>query len=210
MKKFKIFWDFTQEEAWLDEMAQNGHILKNYSSLGFYSFTDGESQTLHYKIDYKIFQSKADYSSYLALFEDAGWQHICGRKSSGSQYFLPATAEAGTEIFSDAASANMRYKTLYEQCLASVAIWVALYIVVFLVNGFTFNNTLFLTPGLWEMTGAEFWSAFFFELPWAILRLVGLLFWPAVAIAYGYWAGKAKKAYDSRNPNPNQNKEEGA
>jgi hypothetical protein len=50
-----------------------------------------------------------------------------------------------------------------------------------------------LTPGLWERTGKPFWSAFFFELPFALFRVVPLILLAVVAVFYCYWGAKAKK-----------------
>ena len=43
-------------------MAKKGHILKSYSVFGIYTFTDGLSQDLNYKIDYKLFKKKSKNS----------------------------------------------------------------------------------------------------------------------------------------------------
>ena len=112
MKKFKIFWNFQEEEKWLADMARKGHILKSYSAFGIYTFVKEVPQELNYKIDYKMFQKKADYISYLTLFEDAGWKHVWGSRYSGNHYFLPENGETDTEIFSDDESAYKRYQTL--------------------------------------------------------------------------------------------------
>lgn len=195
-RKFKIFWNFAQEEAWLAAMAAEGHHLKSYSILGMYTFAEGAPRQSQYKIDYKIFWSEADFNSYQALFEDAGWQHVWGTSTSGNQYFLPKTPQAGTEIFSDAASANQRYRSLFRCSVATVAATLLYTIALLFANDFDLSGPIFLTPGLWEKTGAAFWRAFFFELPFAAMR-VGI--WVAllvIGIAYTYWAVKAKQEYD--------------
>ncbi|MFA9466634.1 MAG: DUF2812 domain-containing protein [Velocimicrobium sp.] len=197
MKKFKIFWNFKEEENWLADMARNGHILRSYSTLGIYTFADETPQNLSYKIDYKLFIKKSDYISYLALFEDAGWQHIWGTKHSGSHYFLSKNKQSGTEIFSDAESANKRYKTLFQICIANLVAWAVYCTALLYVNDFNFPNLVFLTPGLWDKVGVAFWKSFLFELPFAVGR-VGLWFILLVmGISYGYWAIKAKKEYDA-------------
>lgn len=198
MKKFKIFWNFEQEEKWLTNMAKSGYILRSYSAFGIYTFADSIPQNLNYKIDYKQFVKKTDYISYLSLFEDAGWQHIWGTKNSGSHYFLPQNERAGTEIFSDAESANTRYKTLFQICQTNLAVWAACFAATLSANNFSFRNMIFLTPGLWNKVGAEFWKAFFFELPFAVGRVGAWVVLLAMGILYGYWAIKAKKEYDCR------------
>lgn len=195
MKKFKIFWNMAEEEKWLNEMAAKGHILKKYSAFGVYTFVDGTPQALNYKVDYKLFKRKADYQSYLALFEDAGWEHVYGTKGGGSHYFLPKVPEAGTEIFSDTESAAARYKVLYQICCCNAFIFIACIMMLWMNNGFNLSAFGFLTPGLWEKTGADFWKSFFFELPFVVLRVGCLLWFVVTGVMYGYWGSKAKQEY---------------
>jgi len=196
MKKFKILRDFDQEEKYLNGMAEQGYIFKKHSILGFYHFEPGQPQNLSYKIDYRIFKDRKDYENYIALFEDAGWKHVYGTKNSGNQYFLPISKKAGTDIFSDRISAAGRYKTLYSICLVNVVCFVCYLSVVLLSSHGGISKIAFLTPGLWERTGKDFWSAFFFELPFVLFRIVPLIFLAVVAAFHGYWALKAKKIYE--------------
>ncbi len=196
MRKMKVFLDFNEEEKYLNDMARKGHLLKKYSVFGIYHFAEGEPQELTYKIDYKIFRNNADFQDYKALFEDAGWIHVYGTKQSGNQYFLPMNKSADGEIFSSRESAAFRYKTLYNLCSINVAVAAMCIIAVFSVNGFKLSSFGFLTPGLWEMTGASFWRAFFFEVPFVMFRLLGPIALVGMGILYGYWGSKAKKTYD--------------
>lgn len=196
MKKMKVFYNFREEEKWLSDMAKNGHILKSYSAFGIYTFADDNPQLLKYKVDYKVFHKKSDYISYLTLFEDAGWHHVWGTKNSGSHYFVPKNGQADTEIFSDAESANKRYKTLFEVCAVTLSLWAVLFMTTMYTYDFSFSNFGFLTPGLWDKAGVEFWKSFLFELPFVIGRVGFFLVFLAMGILYGYWAIKAKKEYD--------------
>ena len=63
--------------------------LKKYSAFGRYHFIDEAPQDLNYRVDYRFFKNQKDLDNYIALFEDAGWQHVWGTTSSGGQYFLP-------------------------------------------------------------------------------------------------------------------------
>ncbi|NLY18732.1 MAG: DUF2812 domain-containing protein [Clostridiaceae bacterium] len=195
MMKFKIFWDFDEEEKYLNGMAAQGYIFKKYSIFGFYHFEPGKPQNPNYRIDYRTFRDRKEYDNYIALFEDAGWKHVWGTKNSGNQYFLPMSEKAGTDIFSDRISAAARYKTLYSICLAHVACFICYLSVVLLCSGGNLSGIAFLTPDLWERTGKDFWSAFFFELPFALFRVVPLIFLAVVAIFYCYWGTKARKIY---------------
>lgn len=195
MKKFKIFWDFAAEEKYLNQMAKEGYLLKKYTSFGFYHFEDDAPQDLNYKIDYRIFKTKQEFDSYMNLFEDAGWKHVYGTRTSANQYFLPMTDEAGTDIFSDKASAAQRYKTLSKFCTINLILAVCYLTAVLYSTGGNLADLGFLTPGLWDRTGTHFWFGFFFELPFVVLRILPLVIFVALAVVYGYWAIKAKKAY---------------
>jgi len=50
MKKFKMFWNFDEEEKYLKDMARQGYILK-VLHIWFLSFESGKPQNLNYKID---------------------------------------------------------------------------------------------------------------------------------------------------------------
>lgn len=206
MKKFKAFYNFQEEENWLSDMAKSGHILKNCSALGIYTFADEKPQPLKYKIDYKVFTRKSDYISYLTLFEDAGWQHVWGTKNSGCHYFLPKDGQSDKEIFSDAESANGRYKTLFQICVTNLSLWAVYCTILMYINDFSFSNFTFLTPGLWDKVGAEFWKSFLFELPFVIGRVGLALILLAMGILYGYWAMRAKKEHDSLAKEKENNK----
>jgi hypothetical protein len=195
MKKFKIFWNFDEEEKYLNGMAAQGYILKKYSIFGFYHFENGKPQNLNYKIDYRTFKNKEEYDNYITLFEDAGWKHVYGTKISGNQYFLPMNEKAGTDIFSDRVSAAARYKTLYNICIANVICFFSYLFVLLVTTEGDLSKIGFLTPGLWERTGKAFWSAFFFELPFVILRIVPPVFMAIIAVFYCYWGFKAKRFY---------------
>ncbi len=42
------------------------------------------------------------------------------------------------------------------------------------IQAFLNPKLLYQTPGLWEKTAADFWRAFLFETPFAVLRGLGL------------------------------------
>lgn len=195
MKKFKIFCDFDEEEHWLTEMGKQGHFLKSYSCFGYYTFFESTPQSLNYKVDYKLFRKTKDYASYLALFDDAGWQHICGTQAGGSHYFIPKNTQAGTEIFSDTASANGRYKSLLKICISFFVVWMIYCLSILNIYDFDFQHLVFMTPGLWKMSGLTFLRSFLIELPFAIVRVGALAYLLGTAIYYGYWTVKAYRSY---------------
>ena len=196
MKKFKIFVDMDKEEKYLNDKAKNGFMLKNYSSFGVYTFMKAEPEDLNYRIDYRMFKSEMEFEQYKTLFQDAGWVHVSGTKYSGSQYFLPKSTNMDLcDIFSDVESKCARYKRLKKQSLSSFMIMLTYLIVIFSVYGFKLSNFGYLTPGLWEKNGSNFWSAFIFETPFVILRIVPCIFFMMCTIMYGYGSFKAKILY---------------
>ena len=174
MQKFKLFLRFDREEKWLEHMAKQGWMLFGKSL--FYDFrpvTPGEKTI---RIDYREFKSAKDFSDYCALFEDSGWQHIAGTKSSGAQYFLKIKDDSTEDIFSDVLSRAGRYKRL-SGAWFSTAVLFAPFLTVSKINAGTLfaPREWYLTPGLWELEGFSFWRAFLFETPFALMRGVSWL-----------------------------------
>lgn len=195
MRKFKVFADFNEEEAYLNEMARNGYFLQKHSALGFYHFTEGTPEELHYHVDCRKFKTQADFEDYKALFEDAGWRHVYGTKNSLNQYFLPKDSNSADDIFSTKDSAALRYMHLNKICYANFSVAIAYLIVLLMIYDFNLANIGFLTQGLWEMTGKLFWLAFFFELPFVLLRTAPVVLSLVMGIAYAVWGSKAKRIY---------------
>jgi len=196
MKKFRLFVDMDKEEQYLNRMAKNGCRLTKYSSLGVYTFVPAEPADLHYKIDYRVFKRKSEFEQYVTLFEDAGWEHVCGTRYSGGQFFLPGTGNRQTpEIFSDTRSRADRYKRFFDQSLYGFMCMLIYVVAVFGGSGFKFPGFAYLTPGLWEKKGLAFWWAFLFETPFVLLRFVPLVIFFILTVLYGYFAFKAQKLY---------------
>jgi hypothetical protein len=201
MKKIKIIVDFEKEEQYLNEMAKQGYLLEKSNSLGIYTFKRAEPQDLSYKVDFRTFSSKSQFEDYLALFHDAGWDHVCGTRSSGSQYFLPRSGKEQTDdIFSDTESKAGRYKRLVVQCSAmsvgAFAYFTILQGAMAGSGGQLWNpSTWYYTQGLWDMQGSLFWVAFLFETPFVLLRVAPLIIFLLSGIIYGYQATKARDLY---------------
>lgn len=195
MKQYRIFADLEKEEQYLNEMASKGYIFKKCVGFVVYHFEKTEPIELNYMIDYRIFSKKCDFESYVSLFEDAGYKHVFGTRNTGGQYFLPKGEEQG-EIFSDRESKAKRHIRLSRSFFASVVVTISYTLGVMVTYKFKISNTLFLTPGLWEREGAEFWRAFLFELPFVILRVMPILLMVALCGFFAFWSIRAKKAYN--------------
>ena len=194
MKKFKPFLNYEKEERWLADMASQGYHLKE---VGFgYSFESAPPEQVVIKIDYRRFKKEQDFLDYLALFEDSGWQHISGTKNIGFQYFKKTNSDSTEDIFSDTTSRAGRYKRLSDRSLA--LFFPFLFISSMLgdkVFGFLNPKTLYLTPGLWEMSGSEFWKHFWFETPFALMRGLPPLIMALCAILFAIFYMAADRLY---------------
>lgn len=184
MKKFKIFFRFENEEKWLEDMASQGWRLFRKSF--FYHFKKAAPENKTIRIDYREFNSAKDFLDYKTLFEDSGWEHIAGTKSSGTQYFLRKNDDGADDIFSDTLSRAGRYKRLANAWLTCTICFIPL-LISLETRGWIELSTIFtpkkwyLTPGLWELEGISFWWAFLFETPFALMRGLGWLL-PIIAI----------------------------
>lgn len=181
MKKTKFFLDFDKEEAWLNQMAAEGHLLTKKRLR--YTFSPIEPGTAVVRVDYRQSMKHADFYDYVGLFADAGWQHLTGSRQGGPQYFASRTDDADADIFSDRVSKTQRYRRS-----------IAAHGAVLLLFG-VFSMTLwpleivsgsprewYLTPGLWDMQGLEFAGAFAFETIFVIGRVGIPLATPLIAL----------------------------
>lgn len=199
MKKMKFFTNFDHEEQWLNEMARKGHVLVGKSMT--YEFAASHPEEANYRIDYRSFKSRQDFEDYKALFEDSGWMHVAGTKSSGTQYFRQIGTAGNGDIFSDVDSKAARYKRISEMWLQLACCFIPLFAVlistdVIDVTAFVQPKLLYYTPGLWDMSGGAFWRAFLFETPFAFFRGFIWLVIPAMILVYAIFAYKAKKQYE--------------
>lgn len=184
MKKFKIFLQFDKEEKWLEHMANQGWLLSRKSLFYYFQRVDPKKQTI--RTDYRKIKSEKDFLDYCTIFEDSGWQHIAGTKSSGTQYFLKMNEDGAEDIFSDIFSQAGRYKRLSNMWLSCTIAFV-INLAATIIGGWINLDTLFtpqewyLTPGIWELKGVSFWWAFLFETPFALQRGLSWII-PIVAI----------------------------
>lgn len=175
MRKYKNFMDFTKEEKWLNEMAEDGWRFVSRSAFGGYRFEKAEPKEENYRIDYRSFKNRWDYEDYLQLFADSGWLHAAGSQGSGLQYFVQAAPQKGADIFSDTAGKAGRYRRGAQMWLSLVFLYGLVFAVMAISGAVNLQavldpKVLYYTPGLWERTGAEFWQAFLFETPFALAR----------------------------------------
>ncbi|CAG7640298.1 hypothetical protein PAESOLCIP111_04121 [Paenibacillus solanacearum] len=199
MKKYKFFTNFDEEEAWLKAMAKQGSRFVKKTSFG-YEFEPAEPEDAEIRIDYRTFKRQDDFEDYRALFEDSGWDHIAGTKSSGHQYFKKSGKVGGEEIFSDVDSRAGRYKRLSDMWATLACCFVPLFAVLVSTDAIDPGvlldpKSLYYTPGLWSLTGAAFWRAFLFETPFVLVRGLFWIFIPVMIFLYLYFSARANKQY---------------
>ncbi len=201
MRKFKFFIDFDKEEKWLEEMAAQGYQLVK-KSLG-YKFRAAEPEQAIIKIDYRSFKRQEDFMEYCTLFEDSGWQHIAGSRGSGSQYFKKVGGDPHDDIFSDQLSRAGKYKRVSKMFKDLAICYMPVFIALMSTGALDASamldpQQLYLTEGLWEKSGADFWKSFLFETPFALFRGFIWLVFPVFIGVYLYCAHKANKLYDKQ------------
>ncbi len=164
MKKYKFFTNFDEEENWLNDMAKQGYRFTKKTIFG-YKFEPEKPENVIIKMDYRTFKKQEDFEDYCALFEDSGWEHIAGTKSSGYQYFKKASKQGSEEIFSDVDSKAGRYKRLSD--MWATLVFSCIPILATLISTDTIDpgvlfdpKSLYYTPGLWHLNGAAFWRLF--------------------------------------------------
>lgn len=214
MKKYKFFSiNLKKEEEWIQSIIEQGYRLKRkYLWSCSYEFeTRVENDFLPIvRIDYRMFKKREEFENYIMMFEDSGWKHISGTKSSGCQYFEKCSKEASDDIFSDQSSKAERYKRIADNWLSVFIAYLPVAIVfiatgIFRLDSFFHLKELYYTPGLWELSGLSFWRAFLFETPFAFMRgFSGWLFIGSISLyaIYGlkafYWYYKEKKLCNDR------------
>lgn len=185
MRKLKFFADFDKEEAWLNRMATEGHLPAKAGPL--YRFEPITPESAVVRVDCRPSMSRSDFDDYVNLFEDSGWRHLHGSRHGGPQYFASVTQDANADIFSDTASKAQRYRrsiTTYTALLLPVLT------IVFVLwqqgtiglGAITSPKSWYLTPGLWEMEGAQFLGKFLFETIFVVFRVGGPLLLVAFCI----------------------------
>ena len=198
MYKFKFFINFDKEAQWLEQMAHDGYHLKS-TFLG-YQFQRGEPEAATIKIDFRTFKKKEDFIDYCTMFEDSGWKHLTGTKSSGIQYFKKIDESAADDIFSDKYSKAGRYKRYANKFFELAISYLPLLVILYLTGIVDFKafinpKELYLTPGLWDQAGTSFWFSFLFETPFALMRGCIWFFIPLAMILYVFYGCKSNKLY---------------
>lgn len=199
MKVYKKFLNNLKEEAWIRSLANDGWLIEK---IGFgYTFKKVEKKKYNLKMDYRIFSKQEEFESYTRLYEDFGWQHIAGDKTSGAHYFISGNTKPQTEMFSDEDSQRARIIRIRKMLRQTITIALVFFIILLSQNNITLSTLLnpkglYLTPGLWEMSGSTFASAFWSETPLALFRGILMYALPIVIMIYVVFAYKVQHDYN--------------
>lgn len=197
MNKYKFFIDPLKEEQWINKMQSEGYRLTDISLDFIYKFekTSGDYVT---RVDYQDYMSLAKFEEYINIHEEFGWEHIRGGRFGAMTQVWSKQPDGNDELFSDRES-KINYYKRYMKMSGGLALLFLIYAMLFLPDN---PGMIFLTPGLWDMQGIEFWRAFLFELPFALMRVLPPILFPLMVvlllIAY-YRMDKAKKELEQEN-----------
>ncbi|MGT2799117.1 DUF2812 domain-containing protein [Streptococcus marmotae] len=202
MKKHKVFVTIPNEEKWINQVQSKGYrLIKVNPYTAAYTFEKIEqpADIPIVRIDYRKFPSNQDYLDYLSLFAECGWTLIPGSNCESYQYFTHADNDGNTDIFSDDESRNALYKRVRQQALTFFTIFIANFTIIFQLSSHHQKSVwnlkeLYLTPGLWEKSGLDFWLAFLFETPivFFLRSMFPALIILGAALFYLYMAYKNK------------------
>lgn len=170
MRRLKLFSNAQKEEQWLNMMLQKGWQLNRVNAFNLYTFEKTSNKEQIFRLDCQSFESEQKFQEYKTFFEDFGWVHVGGSRFSTLQYWLNPTNKDDS-LFSDHSSIKYYFHRLSKIYGAYACFALFITFCVFQNSAqFTSLKDAYYTPGLWDKNGFDFWSAFFFETPFAITR----------------------------------------
>ncbi len=200
MNKYKFFIDPLKEEQWINEMQNEGCRLTDISLDFIYKFEETAEDYVT-RVDFQEYMNESKFEEYISIHEEFGWEHIRGGRFGAMTQVWSKKPDGNDELFSDRESKINYYKRYMKMTggLAVLFLVYAIYVMLFLPYK---PGMIFLTPGLWDMQGIDFWRAFLFELPFALMRVLPAILFPVMValllIAY-YRMNKAKKELELEN-----------
>lgn len=197
MNKYKFFIDPLKEEQWINQLQNKGYRLTDISLDFIYKF-EKTAEDYVTRVDYQEYMNKSRYEEYISIHEEFGWEHIRGGRFGSMTQVWSKISDGNDELFSDRES-KINYYKRYMEMTSTFAILFLVYSMLFLPDG---PGMIFLTPGLWEMQGMEFWRAFLFELPFALMRTLPAILFPIVTVLFFvayYRMNKVKKELELEN-----------
>lgn len=100
--RFSFVWNYEKDEQWLTALSAQGlHLVK--PGIARHRFERDPAKRYVYRMDYHPIKERDQLDSYLALFEDAGWEHA-GSKIGWHYFRRPYVEGASPEIYTDRTS----------------------------------------------------------------------------------------------------------
>src|SRR5699024_84155 len=118
----------------------------------------------------------------------------------GDQYFKKIDERLIDDIFCDKMSNAARYQRLAKMYFELAVDFITVLVVFFIAdiidfNAFVNSKVLYLTHDVCDKTVSDFWSAFLFETPFALLRGIIWLFILLMIIFYLYFGYQSHRLY---------------
>lgn len=112
LQKRKWFWSWQddRQEAWLEEMSQQGLHLAELGYFGAYRFRKGSPKDYAYRMDFNV-KGKSD--DYFEFIEEAGWEHL-GTLTGWQYWRKEKRAGESNEFYTDKESKIRKYQRLLQ------------------------------------------------------------------------------------------------
>ncbi|MCI1593145.1 MULTISPECIES: DUF2812 domain-containing protein [Heyndrickxia] len=156
-KIYKKFTNFAKEEQWLQNMLQDGWVLKTYTSEDieeckyiFEPIKDQKQMNRIYKIDYRVFNKKDGFQEYNSIFEDAGWTSLAKSKWYSKHIFYTELPSANQDIFSDIESYIEREKRKMSTYLMYIIISIMIFMVMIILYTL-YNRSSLMGVGIFAL-----------------------------------------------------------
>ena len=186
MRKWRLFFgDIEKQENWINGIQLEGYQLREAGKyFPVYHFAESPVEPAPIRVDFINHQSRGEFSNYLALFEDSGWQHLSGSRLSGFQYFRRLDSEGEDDIFSDQDSKKIRKRRYFNYSLTYGSLFLVYLLAIW---GNPNNQDIWVfRVGIWQKNNiiVDFIIAFlllFYLLP-SLLLLVSALYYLITSI----------------------------
>ena len=108
IEKHKIFFDYEKEEAWINEMAQEGLNLIDFS-IGKYTFVEGKPGEYLYRYDYMIGETETEVNQHVEILKQSGIEIV----KRYSNWIIPRkkAADGAFKTFADIEMQIRRYQS---------------------------------------------------------------------------------------------------
>jgi hypothetical protein len=125
-RKWFLPWQDKEEEAWLEEMSNQGLHFQKVNHFGTYTFEQGVPVHYAYRLDFQT--AASDDEQYFKIFQDLGWQFI--DTTNGWRYFRQEIMDGIIpEIFTDSETKINKYERIRANLLSMAPVYLLLMVV---------------------------------------------------------------------------------